>query len=110
MNRLILTSILLVTVTSCAKRPDAIVPVDIPMAVYNNQSCGELGRELIKEQQNLAAVSKAQNEAATGDAVGVFLIGVPMSSAVGGDKEGQVAVAKGKVQAIENTLKSKGCK
>lgn len=109
MKRLILTTILIVGLTSCAKRPDAIVPVDIPMAVYTSQSCAELGRELIKEQQNLAAVSKAQNEAATGDAVGVFLIGVPMSSAVGGDKEGQVAVAKGKVQAIENTLKSKGC-
>lgn len=109
-KKLILAAATLAALSSCAKRPDAIVPVDIPMAVYQGQSCQQLGNELIKEQQNLAAVSKAQNEAATGDAVGVFLIGVPMSSAVGGDKEGQVAVAKGKVQAIENTLKSKGCK
>ncbi len=58
----------------------------------------------------MAAVSKAQNDAATGDAFGVFLIGVPMSSTFGGDKEGQVAVNKGKVQAIENALKAKGCK
>lgn len=110
MKRLMVALFVLAASSSCAKRPDAIVPVDIPMAVYNNQSCQQLGQELLTEQQNLAAISKAQNEAATGDAVGVFLIGVPMSSAVGGDKEGQVAVAKGKVQAIENTLKSKGCK
>ena len=110
MKKVILAAAALAALSSCAKRPDAIVPVDIPMAAYANQSCASLGQELIREQRNLAAVSKAQNEAATGDAVGVFLIGVPMSSAVGGDKEGQVAVAKGKVQAIENTLKSKGCK
>lgn len=109
MKKIIIAAAALAALSSCAKRPDAIVPVDIPMAVYQGQNCQQLGNELIKEQQNLAAVSKAQNEAATGDAVGVFLIGVPMSSAVGGDKEGQVAVAKGKVQAIENTLKSKGC-
>ncbi|MBP1886453.1 hypothetical protein [Sinorhizobium mexicanum] len=95
---------------SCAKRPDAIVPVDIPMAAYSNQSCEGLAQELLKEQANLAAVSKQQNQAATGDAVGVFLVGVPMSSTFGGDKEGQVAVSKGKVNAIESSLKSKGCK
>lgn len=96
-------------VVGCAKRPDAIVPADIPMAAYTNQACPSLAQELVKEQQNLATVSKAQNDAATGDAVGVFLVGVPMSSTFGGDKEGQVAVAKGKVQAIQSAMKSKGC-
>ncbi len=96
--------------TACAKRPDAIVPVDIPMAAYTNQTCEQLGREMLKEQQALAAVSKAQTDAANGDAFGVFLIGVPVGSVAGGDKEGQVAVAKGKVQAIDSAMKSKGCK
>lgn len=109
MKKLILAAATLAALSSCAKRPDAIVPVDIPMAAYQNQNCQQLGQELIKEQQNLATISKAQTDAANGDAFGVFLIGLPVSSAVGGDKEGQVAVAKGKVQAIENTLKSKGC-
>ncbi|GEC32430.1 hypothetical protein [Sinorhizobium fredii] len=95
---------------SCAKRPDAIVPVDIPMAAYSNQSCEGLAQELLKEQNDLASLSKQQNQAATGDAVGVFLIGVPMSSTFGGDKEGQLAVSKGKVNAIESSIKSKGCK
>ncbi len=100
----------LAILASCAKRPDAIVPVDIPMGAYTNLSCKELDQELLKEQLKLAAVSKEQNQAATGDAVGVFLIGVPASSVFGGDKEGDVAVAKGKVQAIENARMSKGCK
>ncbi|CAN7516579.1 hypothetical protein [Brucella pseudogrignonensis] len=94
---------------ACAKRPDAIVPVDIPMAAYTNLSCQALASELVKERSTLASLSKQQNEAATGDAVGVFLIGVPASSTLGGDKEGQVAVSKGKVNAIESAAKSKGC-
>ncbi len=96
--------------SSCAKRPDAIVPVDIPMAAYSNESCQGLAQELLKERAALASLSKQQNDAATGDAMGVFLIGVPMSSTFGGDKEGQVAVSKGKVTAIESSLKAKGCK
>jgi opacity protein-like surface antigen len=110
MKRFVLAATVLAAVSSCAKRPDAIVPVDIPMAAYSNMTCQQLGQEMVKEQQALAAVSKAQNDAATGDAFGVFLIGVPMSSTFGGDKEGQVAVSKGKVQAIDSALKSKACK
>jgi len=96
-------------VSSCAKRPDAIVPVDVPMAAYSNLDCQALAREYLKEQASLSAVSKQQHDAATGDAVGVFLVGVPMSSTFGGDKEGQVAVAKGKVNAIEANMKAKSC-
>ncbi len=93
----------LVVLASCAKRPDAIVPVDFPMAAYTNMSCAHLNQELTKEQAALTAISKEQSAAATGDALGVFLIGVPTSGALGGDKEGRVAVAKGKVQA-ENAV------
>lgn len=100
----------LLAATACAKRPDAIVPVDIPMAAYSNLDCGALAQELVKEQNNLAALSKQQNQAATGDAVGVFLIGVPASSTFGGDKEGQVAVSKGKVNALNSSIAAKGCK
>jgi hypothetical protein len=105
----IITLAVALTLTACAKRPDAIVPVEIPMAAYTNLNCEGLGRELSVERGTLSAVSKAQHDAATGDAMGVFLIGVPMSSTFGGDKEGQVAVSKGKVNAIEASMKSKGC-
>ncbi|AVH44028.1 hypothetical protein G6L60_19860 [Agrobacterium tumefaciens] len=79
------------------------------MAAYSNLDCPALASEYLKEQASLTAVSKQQHDAATGDAVGVFLVGVPMSSTFGGDKEGQVAVAKGKVNAIEANMKAKGC-
>lgn len=99
----------LLLLTGCAKRPDAIVPVDIPLATYSGLNCSQLASERAAEDDKLAALSKQQNKAANGDVVGVFLIGLPVGSAFGADKEGEVAVAKGKVQAIDNTIKSKGC-
>jgi len=88
----------------------------VDRAMYGEVT-GEPGREtgVIRGQYAcgcgaaLATVSKQQHEAATGDAFGVFLIGVPMSSTFAGDKEGQVSVAKGKVQAIQSAMMSKRC-
>lgn len=85
------------------------LPCDIPIAACSSQSCESPAQKMVKKQQNLAALSKAQNDAANRDAFGVFLIDVSVGSVAGGEKEGQVAVAEGKVQAIENAMKSKGC-
>ena len=110
MNRKIVAALVLLPLAACAKRPDAIVPTEIPMAAYSNLDCGGLSKELQSEQGKLTALSKQQNNAANGDAFGVFLIGVPMSSVTGGNKEGDISVAKGKVLSIQNTMKAKGCK
>ena len=75
-SNLICSGIVLLVMVGCAKRPDAIVPVDIPMAAYGNLDCKGIASETIAENGKLAALSKSQNEAATADAVGVFLIGI----------------------------------
>lgn len=74
-----------------------------------SQSCDEINQQLIAERQNLAGLSSQQNNAATGDALGVFLVGIPVSSVIGGDQEGNIAVSKGKIQALEAASTSKGC-
>ncbi|PDS85438.1 hypothetical protein E0H54_27010 [Rhizobium leguminosarum bv. viciae] len=94
----------------CAKRPDAIVQVDIPMAAYTNLSCEALAAELKKERAKLDDLSKQQISAANGDAFGVFLVGVPIGSVAGGDKEGEIAASKGKVSAMQSAGMSKDCK
>lgn len=106
---IITAAVVAAALSSCAKRPDAIAPISIPMAAYTGQTCQSLAQDYLQEQVTLAAISKQQNDAATGDAVGVFLVGVPVSSTFGGDKEGQIAVSKGKVSAMESALRSKGC-
>tara|TARA_R110000751_G_scaffold307857_3_gene432890 strand:- start:32202 stop:32447 length:246 start_codon:yes stop_codon:yes gene_type:complete len=81
----------------------------MPSDVYTLMECSKLSDELTREQQNLDTLSRAQNDAATGDALGVFLVGLPLASATGGDKEGLIAVSKGKVQALESAKLRKGC-
>lgn len=98
-----------VIVVGCAKRPDAIVPTSIPMNAYTGLSCPDLTIALLQEESALNGLSSQQNSAATGDALGVFLVGLPLASATGGDKEGMIAVTKGKVEAMKAAKLSKGC-
>lgn len=108
-SRVILLPAALAILAGCAKRPDAIAPASFPMEAYAGLSCPQLAQAHANEKARLAGLSAAQDSAATGDAVGVFLIGVPTASAFGGDKEGEVAVSKGKVQAMEAAALRKSC-
>ncbi|MBY3099844.1 hypothetical protein E0I74_29900 [Rhizobium laguerreae] len=89
MNKIIIAFAVAAAVAGCAKRPDAIVQV---------------------EKAKLDDLSKQQISAANGDAFGVFLVGVPIGSVAGGDKEGEIAASKGKVSAMQSAGMSKGCK
>jgi hypothetical protein len=63
----------------------------------------------LKITQDLENLSAAQKNAASGDAMGVFLLGLPLSSMSGNDKEALIAVAKGKIQAIDRLSVAKHC-
>lgn len=93
----------LAAVAACAKSPDAIAPVAMGDA-YQNVSCSSASRMLERERAALAALDYAQRGAVAGDAIGVFLIGVPVSSLSGGDREGAIATAKGKILALETRM------
>ncbi|MCV2877641.1 hypothetical protein OE699_02145 [Sedimentimonas flavescens] len=94
---------------ACAKQPDQISAVDIGDRAYANYSCRDLAKEKLSIEQDLANLTAKQKSAANGDAWGVFLLGLPLSSMSGGDQEALIAVAKGKVHAIERTQAAKRC-
>jgi hypothetical protein len=94
---------------ACAKNPDAIAPITMPVNAYAGLSCEQLVTEHQRSSAALFAVSQQQKQAATGDAVGVFLIGVPVSSLSGADKEGLVAQHKGEIVAIEGAMRNQQC-
>jgi len=71
---------------------------------YSNVSCSKARSLLATEQQTLSVLTDAQNGAVAGDAIGVLLIGVPVSSLSGGDKAGDIATSKGKIVALEARL------
>lgn len=98
---LILVGALLVA-AGCAKKPEEISAVDIGSGAYRGQSCSQLAAALVQQQQNLENLSAAQRSAASGDAMGVFLLGLPLSSMSGNDKEAAIAVSKGHIQSIQS--------
>lgn len=103
MKKTILAITAAAALAACAQSPSAIAPVSMGNA-FASVSCSNAQAGLTAERANLASLSTAQKSAVAGDAVGVFLIGVPLSSLSGGDKAGEIATSKGKIVALENRL------
>lgn len=88
---------------ACAQSPSAIAPVSMG-AAYDGITCQ---RAMVERQQAasaLAALSSKQQGAVVGDAVGVLLIGVPVSSLTGNDVSGQIALEKGRIASLDARL------
>lgn len=103
MNKKIIATSLLLLATACTPRADSIAPVSMTGA-YDSMSCSSAKDHLASERATLAALEKKQNSAATGDAIGVFLVLVPVSKLTGGDVAGEVGTSKGKVLALEQRV------
>lgn len=95
----------LIFMAACAQPPSAIAPTSMG-GMYNNISCRDATVMLAQERQTLAALEQRQQNAAITDAATVFLVLVPVSSLTGQNVAGDLAVSKGKVQALEARLMS----
>lgn len=92
-----------VMLTGCAPNPAAVAPVNMTGA-FNAMSCAEAAANLPQARANEAALTQQQSEAAMTDAATVFLVLVPVSSLTGQNREGDLAAAKGTVDALEARL------
>jgi hypothetical protein len=102
-NKLVLL-IAALAITGCASRASSIAPTAVPSANYKGHNCAETKVLLEQKQAKRNALVNSQNNAATGDAVGVFLVLLPVGSIFGADKEGELAQAKGEVLALEGAV------
>ena len=102
-------SLVVAAFAGCAKRPEDIGAIEMGPSQYQGLSCRQLSVEETKIRADLASLSAEQNSAATGDAWGVFLLGLPISSMSGNDKEALIGVAKGRLDAIDLAQASKNC-
>lgn len=59
---------------------------------------------LAQKKATMNALVRDQNNAATGDAVGVFFVLLPIGSIFGADVEGELAQAKGEVMALQGAV------
>jgi len=89
---------------ACAKNPESIAPVLMPGGMYNHMTCDQARAERLRLGDILAALETRQRSAETGDAIGVFLIGVPVASLTGGDRAGLIAAERGKVLVLDARL------
>lgn len=89
--------------SACAQSPASIVPASMGDA-YSGLSCRDATNMREAEISNLAALSAKQTSAMVGDAIGVLLIAVPVSSLTGSSVEGEIATSKGKVNALDARL------
>ncbi|MHB8847026.1 MAG: hypothetical protein ACYC43_01135 [Burkholderiales bacterium] len=101
--------IITVLLSACASRPESISASYVPYQKYTDGDCARLATQRSEAEANLAKVSDMQNSKANGDAVGVFLIGVPFSK-LSGDYAGEVARCKGEVEAIDTAQTLNKCK
>lgn len=94
---------------ACAKQPDQISAANIGPNPYTRHSCQNLAQEKVNLSQSLENLSAAQKSAASGDALGVFLLGLPVSSMSGNDKEAAISITKGRIQAVDAARVQKRC-
>jgi hypothetical protein len=90
-----------VLLSGCATRASGVAPLAISSAEYAHLACADARAQLATARERENALTRQQNSAATGDAVGVFLLLVPVGSVFGADVAGELAQAKGEVNALE---------
>jgi hypothetical protein len=98
-----------IAVSACSKPPQDIAAADVGDQGYSRLSCAQLHTNQITISQNLDTLSAEQRDARSGDTVGVLLLGLPLSRMSGGDKETQIAVTKGKLNAVNSAISQKHC-
>ena len=103
-KKLILTIASLALLASCASRASSIAPASVSALEYKERSCDETKGLLRDKREAENALTKKQNNAATGDAVGVFFVLLPVGSIFGADVAGELAEVKGEVNALERAV------
>jgi hypothetical protein len=94
---------------ACANRPESIRASFVSHEKFSHLDCTALATRMGDTRAELAKFSKMQDDKANGDAVGVFLLGIPFSK-LSGDHEGDIARLKGEVEAIETVQIKSRCR
>ena len=93
----------------CATHPRDIAPLYVAEAPYQHLTCDQMRDELLNVNTALVNASSRQIDARSNDALGVFLIGLPLASMTGKDATAQVAMLKGSADAIRRAGDAKSC-
>ena len=107
MKRALIPVVLLLT--ACAKPPEDIAAAAVPVDPYIRKSCVELAALHAERRRALGELEARQRATAQEDRDAMWAVHIPMASVRGGDKEEEVASAKGELQAVASALRAGGC-
>ena len=93
----------------CATRPESIHASYVSHEKFSDLDCEQLRVRQAETKSQLVRVSAQQDSKANGDAVGVFLLGIPFSK-LSGDHEAEIAQLKGEVEALDTAQVKAKCK
>lgn len=95
--------------SGCAVAPASIQPSYVSEVPYQSYTCTQLGQESQRLDAALATASKQQENARSGDTVGVLLLGLPVSSLSGANIAPEIANLKGQQIAVQKSIITKKC-
>ena len=95
---------LFISFSSCTSRASGVAPVAVSIMEYQDLSCEETKALLAQKREEENALTQAQDNAATGDGVGGFLLLIRVGSLTGNDVSGDLALANGEVNALERAV------
>jgi len=95
--------------SGCAVAPEFIPPSYVSPFTYQNWSCEQLAEESHRLVSAYATAAARQQQAHTGDAVGVLLLGLPVSSMSGQNIAPEIGRLKGEHEALARVAIHKGC-
>lgn len=95
--------------SACATSPGRIQPLSVSPLIYRSKTCDEVAELMAKTDASLQEMVVRQNRARRTDTIGVIMLGLPMGSITGKDREAEVARLKGEKIALEQAAREKGC-
>jgi len=98
-----------ITLGACASAPEDIPPAYVSDTTYAGWTCEQLTKESAQLSSALATASRQQDDARTGDTVGVIFLGLPVSSMTGGNVAPEVARLKGHTNAVRQAMIKQNC-
>lgn len=97
------------TLAACAQSPESIQPAYVSSVPYQAWTCAQLDEEGHHLTAALATASVQQSQVRTNDAIGVFLIGLPLSPMSGENIAPQIARLKGEQEAVRTAAVRGSC-
>lgn len=104
-----ISAVVLAALAGCAAAPESIPPSYISPVAYQNWTCDQLSEESHRLAGAYTVAASRQNQAQTGDAVGVILLGLPVASMSGQNIAPEIGRLKGEHEAISRAALHKGC-